>query len=253
LFLSNSLARWWTLREKSIGSIFSCLTDVAMLMVAHRPEPEWKPLHTQLTKFGLASIQLILKAARDNNDLTDLLAEELLMQDEVEYLEQLTAFHRPVAVWSWILRLCQFAWIDLPPPIFNPIQVLCTQAKSSIDNIYTYQRTQMPFAYTHLVACLTHAQNVFVAIQAGLRISLDIASTEAWVREIAMAVIACLIYQGLLALTYIIEDPFGDDLLDFPVKSYTAYVMASVNAVQKAQWHSPALQKLKAQLQASGS
>lgn len=253
LFISNSLARWWALREKSIGSIFDALIDLSMLMVAQRPEPKWKPLHVQLTKFGLASIQLILKAARDNNDMTDLLTDGLLTQDEAEYLEELQSFHRPVAVWSWILRLCQFAWIGLPPPTFNPIQVCCTQAKSSIDNIYTYQRTQMPFAYTHLVACLAHAQNVFAAIHAGLSISLDMGSAEAWVREIAMALIVCLIYQGLLALSYVIEDPFGDDLLDFPIKSYTAYVMATVQAVQEAQWHSPALHKLKARLQAGGS
>ncbi|CAK0815799.1 unnamed protein product [Prorocentrum cordatum] len=191
MYISASLARWWNLREKSIGSIFSCLTDVSMLMVAQRPEPEWRPLHMQLSKFGLASIQLILKAARNHNDFSDLLSNELLTKDEVEYLEQLGASQRPVAVWSWILRVCQFGFVGLPPPNFTPIQMLCTEAKSSIDNIYTHLRTQLPFAYTHLVACLCHAQNVFAAIHAGLKIGLDVGSMEVWLRETCMAVIVC--------------------------------------------------------------
>jgi len=207
----------------------------------------------QLSKFGLASIQLILKAARNHNDFSDLLSNELLTKDEVEYLEQLGASQRPVAVWSWILRVCQFGFVGLPPPNFTPIQMLCTEAKSSIDNIYTHLRTQLPFAYTHLVACLCHAQNVFAAIHAGLKIGLDVGSMEVWLRETCMAVIVCAIYQGLLALTYVIEDPFGDELMDFPVKSYAAYVMASVRAVQEAQWHSPALQNLKAKIEAVDS
>jgi len=253
LYISFCLARWWALREKSIGSVFSCLTDVCMLMAVQRPEPEWKPLHVQLSKFGLASIQLILKAARNHTGLDDLLTNELLTQDEVEYLVQLELFQRPVAVWSWILRLCSFGFVGLPPPEYNVIQASCTQAKASIDNIYTYMQTQLPFAYVHLVACLTHVQNVLVAIHGGLMISLDFGGTEVWLRELGMAVVVCLVYQGLLALTYVIENPFGDDLLDFPIKSYTAYVMASVHAVQVAQWNSPALQKLRAQLQAGDS
>merc|ERR1740121_2281069 len=103
-------------------------------MAAQRPEPEWKPVHMQLAKFGLVSIQLIIKAARSHDDINDLFTEVLLTQDEVDYLLKLDPFQRPMAVWAWILRVCQFAWIGLPPPEFNPIQLLCTEAKSSIDN-----------------------------------------------------------------------------------------------------------------------
>lgn len=248
LYISNSLARWWALRETSIGHVFSCLIDVTMLMAAQRPEPEWKSLHIQLAKFGLVSIQLIIRAARRREDIDDLVTDELLTQDEVDYLLQLESFQRPVAVWAWILRMCQFAWTGLPPPEFNPIQLLCVEAKSSIDNIYTYLRTQLPFAYVHLVACLAHIQNLAAALHGGLKISLEFHNTETWIREIGMATVVCLIYQGLLGLSYIIEDPFGDDMLDFPVKSFTAYVMASIRAVQEAQWNSHALDKLKARI-----
>jgi len=130
--------------------------------------------------------------------------------------------------------------------------MLCVKAKNSIDNIYVYLRTQLPFAYVHLVACLAHVQNVSTAIHAGLKISMDASNPETWIQEICMAAMVSLIYQGVLALSYILEDPFGDDMLDFPVKSYTAYVMASVRAVQEAQWNFVALDKLKARLQVFG-
>merc|ERR1719160_391738 len=56
-----------------------------------------------------------------------------------------------------------------------------------------------------------------------------------------MVVLVCTIYQGLLCISYIVADPFGDDLLDFPVVAYTEYLSWSFAAVERAATTCPAL------------
>ena len=39
-------------------------------------------------------------------------------------------------------------------------------------------------------------------------------------RTTPQIIIIPLVYDGLLAITYMIHDPFGEDLLDFPISAY---------------------------------
>merc|ERR1719498_1722792 len=48
-------------------------------------------------------------------------------------------------------------------------------------------------------------------------------------------------YQGLLALTSMIHDPFGEDILDFPVMAYAENVKDTCCALDLAQQSCPAL------------
>eukprot|EP00746_Dinoflagellata_sp_MGD_P133433 gnl/MRDRNA2_/MRDRNA2_67121_c0_seq1.p1 gnl/MRDRNA2_/MRDRNA2_67121_c0~~gnl/MRDRNA2_/MRDRNA2_67121_c0_seq1.p1 ORF type:complete len:173 (+),score=21.67 gnl/MRDRNA2_/MRDRNA2_67121_c0_seq1:26-520(+) len=42
--------------------------------------------------------------------------------------------------------------------------------------------------------------------------------------EIFMLFGYTVLLQGLLALSYVIQDPFGEDMLDFPIAAFTEYV-----------------------------
>merc|ERR1711959_149357 len=52
-------------------------------------------------------------------------------------------------------------------------------------------------------------------------------------------------YMGLLAITYIIHDPFGEDMLDFPIMAYTEYVKDTCSALDLAQQSCPAMSATK--------
>jgi len=254
LYVALSLTRWWALRERALGTMFSAMSDVCMLMAMWRPEERWKPLHEELARFGLASVQLVVKAARHNENMSDLVANDLLTEDEVVLLQDLQPFQRAAALWSWILGLCRFGFHGMPPPNFNLLQQRCIEAREGIQVIHTYLRTQLPFAYVHLVAWLVHLQNIVVAVKAGLEIGCEFRpdgqqKLEKLFQEMFSAVVVCMIYQGLLCISYLIEDPFGDDFIDFPIMSLTNYVADSVHTVQKAQHDFPARESLERCLQ----
>lgn len=250
MYVSLSLARWWSLRERGLGGIFQALSDVCMLMSDACYLDEYRPLHDQLAKFGLASVELVIKAARGINKIDDLEEKKFLTAEEVGILETLTPKQRSIMVWSWIARTCRMGFEGLPPPNFNIIQQRCIMATQSIQLIDMFLCTQLPFAYVHLLTWLVHVQNVVVALNAGLAISQywdkDV---QKCVMEILLALVVCLIYQGLLSISYVIEDPFGDDLMDFPVMAYTSNIASTLHAVQTAQIHCPALDRLEQAMQ----
>lgn len=59
--------------------------------------------------------------------------------------------------------------------------------------------------------------------------------------EVIVCLLVCFIYQGLLAISYVVHDPFGEDLLDFPILAYTQYAADCCDAVIRAQEQVPAL------------
>merc|ERR1712070_1355857 len=52
-----------------------------------------------------------------------------------------------------------------------------------------------------------------------------------------------LLYQGLLSVSYVIHDPFGEDLLDFPVMAYQEYANEACVAITHFTYMCPALSK----------
>eukprot|EP00746_Dinoflagellata_sp_MGD_P051419 gnl/MRDRNA2_/MRDRNA2_228966_c0_seq1.p1 gnl/MRDRNA2_/MRDRNA2_228966_c0~~gnl/MRDRNA2_/MRDRNA2_228966_c0_seq1.p1 ORF type:complete len:159 (+),score=39.41 gnl/MRDRNA2_/MRDRNA2_228966_c0_seq1:34-477(+) len=47
--------------------------------------------------------------------------------------------------------------------------------------------------------------------------------------EIVRLMVLCTVTQGLLCISYVVADPFGDDILDFPLMAFTAEVACEVS------------------------
>merc|ERR1712008_655987 len=61
------------------------------------------------------------------------------------------------------------------------------------------------------------------------------------IQQVASTAIIVFIYQALLTIAYTIMDPFGDDVLDFPIRAYKAYVASIVDAMMGAGRGCPAV------------
>lgn len=256
LYVSLTLTRWWALRVQALGRVFQALSDLCMSMAVALPEAKWAPLHHHLLKLGLASIDLVSNAAKGQNDMSRIRDAGLLTHEEVGILEPVQLFQRAVAIWSWIMRIGEWALTEgkQPVPKIVVINKQCCAAREGIQTIHTYLLTQLPFAYVHLLAWLVNVQNVVIAVKSGIVIELALKQGQVAkvVQETTMCVLVCLIYQGLLSISYVVQDPFGDDLLDFPVTAYTQYVLASIKAMHLAVSECHALDKVKATLSAAG-
>lgn len=147
--------------------------------------------------------------------------------------------------WAWILRLCKVALAiaKAPAPRFNAICSRCLAARDGIHTLHTYLHTQLPFAYVHLITLLVNLQNVVSALKCGVLFARAKANGDflACLQEVFICELVCFIYQGLLEVSYVVQNPFGRHLLDFPLAAYNEYCAESCVAVSRPQSLVPAL------------
>jgi len=165
---------------------------------------------------------------------------DVLTRAEVEAVQKKTQpYQRPMMMWAWIMRIC-VASLDhnkSPAPIAAQIIGHCLKAREGMATMNHYLDTQLPFAYVHLITFLVNVQNFVFAILSGVTVAVNFAAQNATgiIQQIIACFLVVLIYQSLLQITALIEDPFGDDVLDFPVKHYTTYIATMIDAFYEAQ------------------
>eukprot|EP00746_Dinoflagellata_sp_MGD_P035507 gnl/MRDRNA2_/MRDRNA2_185019_c0_seq1.p1 gnl/MRDRNA2_/MRDRNA2_185019_c0~~gnl/MRDRNA2_/MRDRNA2_185019_c0_seq1.p1 ORF type:complete len:328 (+),score=43.39 gnl/MRDRNA2_/MRDRNA2_185019_c0_seq1:100-984(+) len=186
----------------------------------------------------MASIELLMFDARGIEDLSAIEHQGLLDHKEIGFLSTVPCSQRPIVMWSWILSACWEAMKleGAPAPHFGAIQKECTAARVGVQTIHTYLNTQLPFAYVHLITFLVNLQNLVIAVKSGVIFALAWSESDIskMASQVFMCITVCVIYQGLLAISYVIQDPFGEDLLDFPIMAYSEYVAQSCSATYRA-------------------
>lgn len=220
---------------------------MALFVGCALPGDKWLPVRNQVAKYGLASIELLVKAARSNDNLESIVQKCLLTKGECEILLLMQPFQRAMAVWAWIMRIVQKACEEekVPGPVQAGIHSKVCAARDAVQIIHTFLWTQLPFGYVHLIAWLVSIQNLVVSIKSGVIISISFSLPEPDLQrcafELVSGMLMCMLYQAMVTVTYVIHDPFGEDILDFPVQAYTGYVAASVDAIFKAMEDCPGL------------
>merc|ERR1719440_322504 len=69
---------------------------------------------------------------------------------------------------------------------------------------------------------------------------------EVWSECINQVLFLCVVpplYQGLLSISHVIHDPFGEDLLDFPVMAFQEYMNEASVVISGSGNLCPALKK----------
>jgi len=238
LYLSLCMTRWWALRTRAIGEICDSFIDLAFLIGAYFPGVRHQAFRVAVRNYGIASLWLTVQAARDekNEDwYADLERTGLLTRDEIMSLSKHPPYQRAMTMYAWIMRLVhEAADIDnVPAPNLNTFQVLVCRARDGIQAAHTYLRTQLPFAYVHLIALLVHMNNILVFVRVGITVSVALMYGNVMVTVLqgVYVIIVPVVYQGLLSISYLIEDPFGDEILDFPITAYVLYVEQALDAI----------------------
>jgi len=69
--------------------------------------------------------------------------------------------------------------------------------------------------------------------------AITVWNVDLMVQQLVSTVVVAFIYQGLLQISYLLADPFGDDLTNFPMSSYMNYVASVMDATFEAQSSCP--------------
>lgn len=248
LFISTSLARWWALRVTALGKVFDSLANTCMIVASELHDPRWWEVRNCVMKYGMASVELLVHAARDSDEV-DTLSEQdlgLLTDTEVEFMQEYEdLWQRPMVIWAWILHIVTDAMDHgrVPTPSRQAVIRQCLNARDGMAAINMFLDTQLPFAYVHLITLLVNTQNILMAIKAGLIFAMAVeeGSVFVMVQQVFSTAIIVFLYQAILSIAYMVSDPFGDDVLDFPIKAYKAYVASIVDAMMGASRGCPAV------------
>jgi len=245
-FVLTMLSRWWDLRVTALGLFFDSLANVCMLCASELHGGKWREVRECITKYSIASVELLVQAARQDEDIANLVEKDLLTDVEGEFLEEhRNLWQRPMVVLVWTMHVATDAMDLAMTPCYSRLEVIqqCLQARDGLANINMYLDTQLPFAYVHFVTLIVNAQNIMIAVRSGLLFAKAVPTLDIFVmvQQIVCTPTIVFFYQSLLAITYMIMDPFGDDVLDFPIMAYKAYFASCVDAVMGAGRACPAV------------
>jgi len=245
LFESLTLSRWWSLRVTALGKVFDSLANTCMIVASELNDLKWRDVRTGVMKYGMASVELLVQAAREAEEVDALTDNDLLTDAEADFIKEYDLWQRPMVIWAWIMHVITDAMDHDKTPAASRQAVIhqCTAARDGMANINMYLDTQLPFAYVHLITLLVNLQNILMALKSGLTFARAVPTVDAFVmvQQVLSTIIIVFIYQALLTISYTIMDPFGDDVLDFPVKAYKAYVASIVDAMMGAGRGCPAV------------
>jgi len=244
LYLALALKRWWDLRVKALGAIFESLTSVCMLVSVELNEPKWKYVRATVAKFGIASIDLLVQAARQREDLERLVDTEFLSEVYVEALQKLSdPWERPLVCWAWIMRICMSAmdYNRTAAPRTTEVMKRCLAAKDGMLVMNMYLDTPLPFGYVHLITLLVNVQNLVMALKSGFVFAQHFALAQhfAMAQQVVTLGVVVAVYQGILQIACVIANPFGDNILNFPIAGYMNFMAKTVDAMSRAQNECP--------------
>eukprot|EP00440_Ansanella_granifera_P009966 gb/GFBE01010806.1/.p1 GENE.gb/GFBE01010806.1/~~gb/GFBE01010806.1/.p1 ORF type:complete len:186 (+),score=27.95 gb/GFBE01010806.1/:1-558(+) len=154
--------------------------------------------------------------------MEDLCEAGLLEPHEVEELRGRP--QKAQLVWSWMThlwqRLCEQSRVPQAVGMVSAVLEKCATGRNAIGESYVYTDTQLPFAYTHLLALIANATLLLAAISAGA----TFASATLLVTNIAALLrllFFLVIFDGLLEIASQLENPLdGDDAMDYPELAY---------------------------------
>jgi predicted membrane chloride channel (bestrophin family) len=247
LYISMTIERWWDLRTKALAPIYNSTANLCMIIGIIIPDvPRYDALREKVLKYATNSVELMIRAARAKDQVDDLVEKGVLTAEELGKIEGLGQYQRSMVMWPWIERLLFHACEEskVPENVFVVVVQQCFAAREGIQTIHTYLSTQIPFAYVHLINLIVNCNNIVASARCGMFIAIalknmiegEVKSEDIWglVSYTIILFVVPVVYHGLLAISYVVQDPFGEEVLDFPINAFSEYVFESCVAVYAA-------------------
>jgi len=246
LFVSLSLGRWWTMRCDGIGCCADYITNICCFLTANAArrlprEEDWQlfvSVQSRICRYGLASLNCIAKESRGPHaPIDEMVTLGLLTEEEKTLLESVEPHSRAEALWCWMSALSSevMEMVKLPPPNMNMLFTHIRNGLKGVHVIHQHMNTQLPFPYVHMITLLVNVHNAVVAMVSGLKFGVAVREGRPanCVVEIVQLIIVPTMYQGLLQICMFLSDPFGDDIIDFPILEYMLEVSEDCKAICK--------------------
>jgi hypothetical protein len=208
LYLSVALERWWALRIDALGRVCDSALDITQEVGAYMPDEH--EVHELVARWSMASVNLLMNAARNRHDLTYMVKRGRLLESEAQALQGVAPYARAMIMWAWIMRITHEALLrgKGPEPHSNYVYVLmdvCISARKGIQTIHTHLETALPFAYVHVVAFTVDALVTVSTLKCSMVcVSSFYKTPRLWQNicyQIVLWLVVPLMYHGLITVT----------------------------------------------------
>lgn len=234
LYIREVLARWWELRLE-IMEFHSAIYDICMhFATSGVPRRRYE----RTVRYGLVAQILLFQVARKEIDLSVLEDKKLVTKSERIILAAQSGNISQV-LWVWLsqdtLDLMRSYRLAFPKLCFES----CERGRRSFSKIAMTLTTPLPFAYIHIISLIVFFNNVAGAFRCGFVIFNSMKDWKGLAvpfAEVMFLVIPPLLYQGCLHIGQILENPFEDEVLNFPLGVYhTTVARNSMSIFEAAQ------------------
>mmetsp|Transcript_114977 Transcript_114977/g.303600 ORF Transcript_114977/g.303600 Transcript_114977/m.303600 type:complete len:161 (+) Transcript_114977:3-485(+) len=126
-------------------------------------------------------------------------------------------------------------------PRTTEVMKRCLAAKDGMLVMNMYLDTPLPFGYVHLITLLVNVQNLVMALKSGFVFAQHFALAQhfAMAQQVVTLGVVVAVYQGILQIACVIANPFGDNILNFPIAGYMNFMAKTVDAMSRAQNECP--------------
>jgi len=224
-YLNEVVKRWWKVRDDCIGELWRAINNLCQLTATHLGEDtEDQQCKALVLRYGLLSHALCYKQAqKTDSQLQDMLEIELINKDELVILKNLR--NKPQVIWVWMTSFFRYLIWDtrqIPQELVKNVHDELFRGRGAIQRTFSYIDTQVPLPYTHLNALTVHCFHLALAVICGINCTVAIHESN-WGRfclQVAMIGSFGPLYQGILIISAKLQNPLGDDDIDFPRMAY---------------------------------
>ncbi|CEM38007.1 unnamed protein product [Vitrella brassicaformis CCMP3155] len=236
LFTNFNISRWWNIRTEGIGQIWGATCQLSFLLNTYVKsygggvaEQDKRLIHN-VVRYGRASLACIF-SSRSEGRFDDLVDRRLLTAKEHDILREEVEYRVPCCIWAWVTAI--IAHFDqqkkLPgPPIVNTLYATAARGRDGAAVILRAITCPLPLAYVHMISTIVKINNILIAIAFGFKITLNMHTRRLhWVLmviNLGVVFVIPFVYNGILAISQELSDPFGDDFNDFPGRYYDATI-----------------------------
>jgi len=249
-YMSVVINRWWAMRNSTLGAFWGAVDDLALILGAHYPELDNRPLKTLVLRYCMLSYELIfMQAQGTDGDLSELIERNLLKEEERRRLQPLSS--KSQVVWVWIASVFRLLAEQgkLSSRLLVRLYGICATGRSAIGSIFAHVDTQLPYAYVHLLSVLVHLNSILITCKAGTVAAVavwnlvrsespgpvsDAENVQVLLLQIFMVIVVPLFFHAFLECAATLSDPFGNGPQDFPRLVYHFFMRDECEAFHTA-------------------
>lgn len=241
LFVALQLKRWWSIRSNFLQGFFFATAQISWYINVVLPKG-CDELGQRVERYFLMAHRIIYFCARGEHHLLHRLQDEgLLTLEEMSHLKARFAelpdgAKAPLGFADMDLAEVPIMWVaqiiyrahvcsqkhsnetvPIPPPVMLKMVSLCMDARSSIQDIEMIRTSPVPFPYVHIVCLLVQFYVIFACLASGIELATDKdVSLGSVCTELLVIPAQNTLYLALLCLTTVLDNPFLDEVIDFP-------------------------------------